>query len=102
MRRLGKGDASSLARIVPACMLLETAMIPPYQRRAGVLLPAFTPRRDGDLGIGDTRALREWVDWAAEHRVGFLQLLPIQETGDDDSPYNAISSVALEPAYLSC
>jgi len=83
-------------------MLLETAMIPSYQRRAGVLLPAFTPRRDGDLGIGDTRALREWVDWAAEHRVGFLQLLPIQETGDDDSPYNAISSVALEPAYLSC
>jgi len=70
-------------------------------RSAGVLLPAFSLRREGDLGIGDTRAMREWIDWAADHRVGFLQLLPIQETGADDSPYNAISSVALEPAYLS-
>ncbi|MGC4013721.1 MAG: 4-alpha-glucanotransferase [Luteolibacter sp.] len=71
------------------------------RRSAGILLPAFSPRRPGDLGIGDTRALRQWIDWAADHGVGFLQLLPIQETGADDSPYNAISSVALEPAYLS-
>jgi 4-alpha-glucanotransferase len=70
-------------------------------RRAGILLPAFSPRREGDLGIGDTRALREWIDWAARHRVGFLQLLPINETGPDNSPYNAISSVALEPLYLA-
>jgi 4-alpha-glucanotransferase len=40
------------------------------------------------------------VDWAVEHRVGFLQLLPINETGSDNSPYNAISSVALDPVLL--
>ncbi len=72
------------------------------RRSAGVLLPAFTPRRKDDLGIGDTRAMKEWIDWAAEHHVGFLQLLPINETGSDDSPYNAISSVALDPVYLTC
>ncbi len=71
------------------------------KRSAGVLLPAFSPRREGDLGIGDTRALSEWMHWAAAHKVGFLQLLPINETGSDDSPYNAISSVALEPLYLT-
>lgn len=71
------------------------------QRRAGVLLPAFSPRRIGDLGIGDTRALEEWIRWAASHQVGFLQLLPINETGADNSPYNAISSVALDPVYLT-
>ena len=70
-------------------------------RCAGILLPAFSPRRSGDLGIGDTLALRHWIDWAADHGVGFLQLLPINETGSDDSPYNAISSVALEPLYLA-
>jgi 4-alpha-glucanotransferase len=71
------------------------------KRSAGVLLPAFSPRREGDLGIGDTRAMSEWMHWAAAHKVGFLQLLPINETGSDDSPYNAISSVALEPLYLT-
>jgi 4-alpha-glucanotransferase len=70
-------------------------------RLAGLLLPAFTPRREGDLGIGDTRALKLWIDRAATHGIGFLQLLPLNETGADDSPYNAISSVALEPLYLT-
>ena len=69
-------------------------------RRLGVLAPVFSLRRDDDLGIGDTRALRGMVDWAVQHRVGFLQLLPINETGADNSPYNAISSVALDPVLL--
>ena len=69
-------------------------------RRAGILAPVPSLRRDGDLGIGDTGALRELVDWAAEYEVGFLQLLPINETGNDHSPYNAISSVAMEPALI--
>ena len=80
------GQAGSLARM--------------SERLAGLLLPAFSARRDGDLGVGDTRAMREWIDLSSEHGVGFLQLLPINETGADDSPYNAISSVALEPIYL--
>jgi 4-alpha-glucanotransferase len=77
-------------------------MMTTSQRSAGILLPAFSPRRERDLGIGDTRALMEWIDWAGARGVGFLQLLPINETGSDNSPYNAISSVALDPVYLSC
>lgn len=69
-------------------------------RRLGILVPVFSLRRDNDLGVGDTRAMREMVDWAAEHRIGFLQLLPINETGADNSPYNAISSIALDPVLL--
>jgi 4-alpha-glucanotransferase len=69
-------------------------------RRLGVLVPVFSLQRDDDLGIGDTRAMREMIDWAAKHRVGFLQLLPINETGSDNSPYNAISSVALDPVLI--
>lgn len=71
-------------------------------RAAGLLLPAFTPCREGDLGIGDTRSMRRWIDHCAEYGIGFLQMLPLNETGSDDSPYNAISSVALEPLYLTC
>jgi 4-alpha-glucanotransferase len=72
------------------------------RRSAGILIPAFSPHRKGDLGIGDTLALREWIDWAAAHQVGFIQLLPINENGADESPYSAISSVALDPIYLTC
>ncbi len=65
-----------------------------------MLVPVTCLRREGELGIGDTAALRELVDWAAECRLGILQLLPINETGGDNSPYNAISSVALEPSLI--
>ena len=73
------------------------------ERRTGVLMPLFSLRREGDAGIGDLAALEEWIDWAAEHAVGVLQLLPVNALGEDDapSPYSAISSVALEPLYLS-
>lgn len=73
------------------------------RRMTGVLIPVFSLRRQGDAGIGDLMALEEWIDWAADHRVGFLQLLPVNELGSEDvpSPYSAISSIALEPLYLS-
>jgi 4-alpha-glucanotransferase len=71
------------------------------KRQAGILIPAFSPRREGDLGIGDTLGLREWIDWAARHGVGFIQLLPINENGTEESPYSGISSIALDPIYLT-
>lgn len=66
-------------------------------------MPLFSLRREGDAGIGDLAALEEWIAWAAEHRVRFLQLLPVNALGESDapSPYSAISSVALEPLYLT-
>ncbi len=72
-------------------------------RMSGLLLPLFSLRRTGDAGIGDLIALREWIDWASETGVKFLQLLPVNALGDGSapSPYSAISSVALEPMYLS-
>ena len=72
-------------------------------RLTGVLIPLFSMRREGDAGIGDLMALEEWIHWAADHKVGFMQLLPVNAVGEDDapSPYSAISSVALEPLYLS-
>ena len=76
-------------------------MHPSAKRQAGILIPAFSPRREGDFGIGDTLALREWIDWAARYGVSFIQLLPLNENGADESPYSAISSVALDPIYLT-
>ena len=68
-------------------------------RRAGILVPVFAIRATDDLGIGDTGGVRDLIDWAAETGLGFLQFLPINATGGDSSPYNAISSIALD--YLT-
>ena len=72
----------------------------PDIRIAGILAPSFAVRSDEDLGIGDTQGLRQLVDWAAEIGFRLLQLLPINETGADNSPYMAISSVAIEPSTI--
>src|SRR6266436_615069 len=72
----------------------------PEKKIAGVLVPLFALRGEDDLGIGDTGALREFIDWAAEIGFRLVQLLPINETGADNSPYNAISALAIEPTTL--
>ncbi len=72
----------------------------PEHRIAGVLIPVFALRSAQDQGIGDTGSLRGFIRWAAEAGFALVQLLPINETGGDNSPYNAISSMALDPATL--
>jgi len=67
---------------------------------AGILVPLFALRGEDDLGIGDTGALREFVDWAAGIGFKLVQLLPINEIGADNSPYHAISALAIEPTTL--
>ena len=72
----------------------------PNKKIAGVLAPLFALRGANDPGIGDIGALREFLGWARAAGFRMVQLLPVNETGGDHSPYNAISSVALEPTTL--
>ena len=74
--------------------------VSPEKRIAGVLAPLFALRREDDLGIGDLAALREFIEWVAQSGFKLVQLLPINETGGDNSPYNAISAMAIEPTTL--
>ena len=72
----------------------------PEKKIAGLLAPLFALRGAHDLGVGDVGALREFVDWSAAQGFHLVQLLPVNETGGDHSPYNAISSVALDPTTI--
>src|ERR671923_2187040 len=72
----------------------------PEKKIAGVLAPLFGLRSENDLGIGDVAVLREFIDWASEIGFKLVQMLPIDETGGDNSPYNAISAMAIEPTTL--
>lgn len=77
------------------------ARIDAERKIAGLLVPVFALRRDQDLGVGDTLSVEEAIDFLAAHRISVLQLLPVNETSGDNSPYNAISSIALEPSYIT-
>src|SRR5947207_15826260 len=72
----------------------------PEKKIAGILAPLFALRTEDDLGIGDLKALKEFIDWVTEIGFTLVQLLPINEMGGDHSPYNAISAVAIEPTTL--
>jgi 4-alpha-glucanotransferase len=72
----------------------------PEKKMAGVLAPLFGLRGENDLGIGDVAVLREFVDWVADIGFTLVQLLPISELGGDNSPYSAISALAIEPTTL--
>ncbi|WP_411825979.1 4-alpha-glucanotransferase [Luteolibacter sp. AS25] len=73
---------------------------PLESRRAGLLVPVFAMRHENDFGTGDTRAVREAIDFCSKTGFKVLQLLPIHETFGDHSPYNPISSRALSPAFV--
>ena len=73
----------------------------PDQSLAGILEPVFAIRTENDLGVGDTDGVRQMINWCHRHHLNIFQTLPINETSDDNSPYNAISSLAIEPSTLA-
>ena len=72
-------------------------MIP---RACGILLPVTSlPSRFG-TGCFD-RAAYEFIDWLAEAGQHVWQILPIGPTGYGDSPYQAFSTFAGNPYFIS-
>jgi len=73
----------------------------PDIKLAGILCPVSALRGEEDLGVGDTAALVGFAAWAASKGFGLVQILPVNETGSDHSPYNIISSMAYEPSTIT-
>src|SRR5580765_8559419 len=73
----------------------------PTKSLAGILEPVFAIRTEEDLGIGDTEGVRQMIDWCHRYELSIFQMLPINEASDDNSPYNALSSLTLEPTTIA-
>lgn len=71
------------------------------KKRAGVLVPLFSVYSRNSQGIGDFSDLKLLVNWLHSTGNSILQLLPMNEMGAIFCPYDATSSFALEPAYIS-
>jgi 4-alpha-glucanotransferase len=71
------------------------------KRLAGILQPVCAIRTRDDLGTGDTDGVSQMMNWCHRHGIRVFQMLPINETGGDHCPYNAISALAIHPVTLA-
>ncbi|WP_420264310.1 4-alpha-glucanotransferase [Candidatus Magnetominusculus dajiuhuensis] len=66
----------------------------------GVAIPVFSIRTDEGCGIGEFLDLIKMGSWCKKAGLDVIQILPVNDTGTDSSPYNAISAFALHPVYV--
>lgn len=71
------------------------------KRRSGIIAPLFFIWSKKSLGIGEIPDLKLLINWCKKTGNSILQLLPINDTGFNFSPYSLQSSFALDPVYLS-
>src|ERR1043165_1144086 len=71
------------------------------RRRAGLLIPLFSCPTAASWGIGDIGDIAAVTSWLEAAGLRALQLLPINEMAPgQQSPYSAISAMAIDPIYL--
>ncbi|HSX10866.1 MAG TPA: 4-alpha-glucanotransferase [Chlamydiales bacterium] len=67
----------------------------------GICLPLSALRTQKSCGTGEFLDLIPLIDWCKSLHLDCIQLLPLNDSGSDPSPYNPLSSCALDPIYLS-
>lgn len=67
----------------------------------GVALTLASLHSNSTAGCGDFACLKEFIPLLASWGFDTLQLLPLNDSGFDASPYMALSGYALHPLYLS-
>lgn len=67
----------------------------------GICLPLFSLHSNESCGIGEFYDLSLLFRWCRSVGMDVIQLLPLNDTGNDTSPYNALSAYALNPIHLS-
>ncbi|MDP7420686.1 MAG: 4-alpha-glucanotransferase [bacterium] len=71
------------------------------RRRAGVVTPVFSLRTNSDEGAGTFADLKLLADWCAVVGHGVIQVLPINDTAGNISPYSAVTAFGLDPMLLA-
>src|SRR5262245_19729736 len=66
----------------------------------GVAVPVFALRSAASCGVGEFADLVLLGHWCKRTGLDLIQILPVNDTGMDPSPYNAQSAFALNPIYI--
>ena len=70
-------------------------------RLIGTVIPISALRTEKSLGVGEFPDLAEFGALCAKMGIGLIQLLPVNDTGYQSSPYSALTAFGLNPLYLS-
>lgn len=70
-------------------------------RVAGLLLPLSALRTGANLGVGEFSDLPLLGEWCSRAGLRLIQLLPVNDSGDQSSPYSTLSALALHPIHIS-
>lgn len=66
----------------------------------GIVIPLFSLHSNQSCGIGEFPDLLPLVPWCQSIGYDVIQLLPLNDTGPESSPYSALSAFALNPIHL--
>lgn len=66
----------------------------------GIVIPLFSLHSKSSCGIGEYPDLIPIINWCKEVGFTIIQLLPLNDTGLETSPYSALSAFALNPIHL--
>ena len=68
--------------------------------QSGVAVPVFSLHSQDSVGIGEFLDLVPFGAWAKKCGLSIIQILPVNDTGFESSPYSARSAFALNPAFI--
>jgi 4-alpha-glucanotransferase len=67
----------------------------------GVVVPVFSLKGKDSSGVGEFLDLIPFMDWCKQNKFEIIQLLPLNHTNLDNSPFSPISSFALNIYLIS-
>ena len=70
------------------------------ERKTGVVVPLSALYTKDCEAAGDFLALKDFADFCEKCSLSVIQLLPVNDTGTQSSPYSGLSAYALHPMYL--
>jgi 4-alpha-glucanotransferase len=65
-----------------------------------VVVPVGALRGSESTGVGEYLDLIEFSGLCAEMGIGLIQILPVNDTGYESSPYSALTAFGLHPLYI--
>jgi len=71
------------------------------KRLLGAVIPVGALRTGRGIGVGEFSDLADFALLCKKMKIGLIQILPVNDTGFDSSPYFSLTAFGLHPLYLS-